>query len=189
MLERILMISKLKQLFKKKVKRYAIVGAPCSGKTTTIELLEKRGYHVVPEMARDIVKEEQSKKGGSLFPWIVVHKFQLRILRKYLDAEDRIKEGIVFSDRGIGDGLAYYYHEVIRPPEELVKEVKKKRYDTVFYLDALEYKSDRQRNEGKEVASRVGRKILETYRKFGYRVVIVPIMSEEERVDFIVKNI
>ncbi len=172
-----------------KVKKYAIVGAPCSGKTTTIEILEKRGYNVVQEMARDIVIEEQSKKGGSLFPWIVIHKFQLKILRRYLEAEDRIKEGVVFSDRGIGDGLAYYYHEVIRPPEELVREVKKKRYNKVFYLDALEYKTDRVRNEGKEVASRVGRKILETYRKFGYKVVIVPVMPVEERVEFILKNI
>jgi predicted ATPase len=182
------MISKLKRLFSK-VKRYAIVGAPCSGKTTTIDILKKRGYNVVHEMAREIVEEEQSKKGGSLFPWIVIHKFQLKILRNYLQAEDKIKEGIVFSDRGIGDGLAYYYHEVITPPKELVDEMKKKRYDKVFYLDALEYKTDRVRNEGKEVASRVGRKILETYRKFGYKVVVVPVMSVEERVDFIVSRL
>ena len=113
----------------------------------------------------------------------------MKILRNYLEAEDRIKKGIVFSDRGIGDGLAYYYHEVINPPEELIKAVKKKRYDKVFYLDALEYKTDRVRNEGKEVASRVGRKILETYRKFGYKVVVVPVMSVEERVDFIVSRL
>jgi len=182
------MVLGLKRLFRK-VKRYAIVGAPCSGKTTTINILKEKGYNVVEEMAREIVKEEQAKKGGSLFPWIVVHKFQLKILRKYLEAEDRFKEGVVFSDRGIGDGLAYYYHEVVTPPKELINEVKKKRYNKVFYLDALEYKSDRQRNEGKEVASRVGRKILETYRKFGYKVVIVPVMSVEERVDFILKNI
>ena len=171
-----------------KVKKYAIVGGPCSGKTTTINLLSGKGYQVVEEAARVIVQKER-EKGASLFPWIVIDKFQLQILRRYLEKENAFEEGYVFSDRGIGDGLAYYYHEGIRPPKELVDAVKKKRYKKVFFLEPLEYVTDKVRNEGREVASKVGMRILETYKKFGYRVIEVPVMPVEKRVEFILKNI
>ena len=178
----------LKRLFSK-VKKYAIIGAPCSGKTTTINLLKEKGFQVVEEVATEIIFEEQTKKGGSLFPWIVIDKFQLKILRRLMAAEDKFEKGMVFSDRGIGDGLAYYYNECIRPPKELVDAFKRKRYKKVFFLEPLEYRTDIHRNEGKKSAAKIARRILKTYKDFNYKIVYVPVMSVEERVDFIFKNI
>ena len=37
---------------------YVITGAPCSGKTSVIREIEKRGYGTVPEAARTYIKQE-----------------------------------------------------------------------------------------------------------------------------------
>jgi predicted ATPase len=44
---------------------YVITGAPCSGKTSVIHELEKRGYHIVTETARAHI-EKQLAKGLTL---------------------------------------------------------------------------------------------------------------------------
>ena len=181
------MWEKILKIFKSDTKKYAIVGAPCSGKTTTINYLKERGHQVVEEVATEVIFEEQAK-GGSLFPWVVIDRFQLKILRRLMAAEDKFNEGAVFSDRGIGDGLAYYYNECIKPPKELVDAFKKKRYKKVFFLEPLEYRTDVHRNEGKKKAEKIARRILKTYKDFNYKIVRVPVMSVEERANFILEN-
>ena len=37
---------------------YVLTGAPCSGKTTLIELLQEKGYQTVPELARVYIDEQ-----------------------------------------------------------------------------------------------------------------------------------
>ncbi len=53
---------------KKKNNFYVISGGPGVGKTTLLTELNKSGSIVVPEIARQLIKEQQDKNGEAL-PW------------------------------------------------------------------------------------------------------------------------
>src|SRR5690554_1815606 len=47
---------------------YVLTGGPGVGKTTLLEELERRNYEIVPEIARELIKEQQ-KTNGQALPW------------------------------------------------------------------------------------------------------------------------
>lgn len=47
---------------------HIITGGPGVGKTTILKALEKSGYGVIPEIAREIIREQVATKGDGL-PW------------------------------------------------------------------------------------------------------------------------
>lgn len=47
---------------------YVLTGGPGVGKTTLLEELERRNYEIVPEIARELIKEQQ-KTNGQVLPW------------------------------------------------------------------------------------------------------------------------
>ncbi len=47
---------------------YVISGGPGVGKRTLLKELQKKGYTIVPEVARDLIKEQQRTRGEAL-PW------------------------------------------------------------------------------------------------------------------------
>ncbi|GLU45411.1 AAA family ATPase [Allomuricauda sp. NBRC 101325] len=47
---------------------YVITGGPGVGKTTLLHELKQRGFMVVPEIARELIKEQQAIDGDAL-PW------------------------------------------------------------------------------------------------------------------------
>ncbi len=50
------------------MKKYVLTGGPSVGKITVIEILAKRGYKILPEVARMIIEEERIK-GTDILPW------------------------------------------------------------------------------------------------------------------------
>ncbi len=42
---------------------YIITGGPGVGKTTLLEELKNRNYQIVPEIARELIKEQQANNG------------------------------------------------------------------------------------------------------------------------------
>jgi len=169
------------------LKRIAITGGPGVGKSTVLEILAYKGFQTTPEAARLIIDKELLQKDSDCLPWKNIPKFQNSVSELQLKLENAITTGIVFSDRGIVDGYAYSQIDKIPVPEVILKEGRN-RYDFVFFLDRLPcYQKDNSRREDIQKATQIQQAIKSAYVKFGYTPISVPVLSPEERVDFILK--
>jgi predicted ATPase len=66
----------------------------------------------------------------------------------------------------------------------------KDRYDGIFLPDPLpHYKNDESRVEDADGSKAIHAAIVEAYLKFGYAPITVPVLSPEERVQFITNHI
>jgi predicted ATPase len=170
-------------------KVYVITGSPGSGKTTTLECLKREGFHIVPEVARNIINEELEKDSEKL-PWMNLDDFQRKVMKKQLEVEVRLpRDEIVFLDRGLPDGLAYYYLNDLQPPTELLK-LSKGRYGGIFLLDPLPcYITDTIRREDEKTAARLCELLFKVYVKLGYGVTRIPATPVKERVKLIKQHL
>lgn len=171
-------------------RKFVLTGGPCAGKTTTLNGLMGRGFHVVPEIARMIIEHQQATD-GHILPWKNFELFEMEIMNRQLALEGAITPGkTAFVDRGLPDQLAYfrlYDKPMVRAIEDTAK---RSRYDGVFLLDILpNYEVDSTRTESLDDARRVHRFIEESYVDLGYDVTRVPAMSVEERIEFILSKV
>jgi predicted ATPase len=173
------------------MKKFVITGPSCSGKSSLIRELKKRGFYVVNEVAASYILKQ--KASGAEKPWLSP-SFQPALLRIHLDRERRINPGtgIAFFDRGVPDTLAFFKHRKQEVPEELAKRVAAlKRYDKVFALSQLPFfESENFRIEkDAEEAKNLFEMIRKEYELNGYSLINVPSVSVEERVNFILENL
>ena len=171
-------------------KKFVITGGPGYGKTSVVEELANRGFHIVPECARKVIIEE-SLDGSDDLPWKDVDAFQRKVFELQVKEEKEIpKEKTTFLDRGIIDGLVYWELNNLEVPEELIEMAKEFRYDCIFLLDILPiYETDSERREDEDTARKLHGLVRKYYEMFGYNVVSVPAMSVDKRVDFIINHI
>ncbi|MBS3092802.1 ATP-binding protein [Candidatus Pacearchaeota archaeon] len=100
------------------------------------------------------------------------------------------KEEIVFSDRGFGDTLGYYEFHKLKIPKDEFDYAKKFKCPKIFILDFLKvYEKDKLRQENIKEQRKIHRSIINMYKKLGYNPIIVPFMTIQERVDFILKRV
>jgi predicted ATPase len=169
-----------------------ITGGPGVGKTTLVEKLKDMGYYTIPEAAR-YVAEEEIRKGSTVIPRFKdkVREFQLKVLNAQLRFErDAPKDEIIFLDRGIPDGIAYFWLHEVEPCEEIIEAAKKHRYDLVFILEPLPiYRKDNVRWEEPEIAKKAQKLIEKAYRMLNYDVILVPAMSIEKRARFVIEKV
>ncbi|MBB5334427.1 AAA family ATPase [Chryseobacterium koreense] len=174
----------------KKTNWYVITGGPSTGKTTTIDLLQKLGYHTTIEYARhyidtmrnvgDSVEEIRSNK----------KKFQLAVLEMQIAQEASLnKDDLVFLDRAIPDAMAYYQFLKLDYDEELRKAVNEVSYKKIFILERLPFTKDYARTENEDDQKVIHQLIIETYTNLGFPIVFVPVLPPEERVQFILNNL
>lgn len=171
-------------------KKYVLTGGPCTGKTTTLNFLGKRGFQTLPEVPRIII-DHQLSINGNILPWKEFRSFQKEVLLKQIEFESKLQNAsIAFLDRGIPDQLAYYRLHKVEPWDFLVETARKVRYDGVFLLDMLPtYETDSARKEDPETAKKIHSLINESYSDLGYDVVSVPPLSVEERIELILSNV
>jgi predicted ATPase len=169
---------------------YAVSGAPSSGKTTTVHLLAVRGYLTTEEQARAIITEEMAK-GRTLEEvrgageW-----FQEVILERQLALEAELpRDKTVFLDRGVPDGLAYERFLNLLPNRALAEAAQQSTYRRVFFLEPLGFVADQGRIEDSKTQTNLHHAIRDTYLELGFDVVDVPVLSPEERVDFILDRL
>jgi predicted ATPase len=168
-----------------------ITGAPSSGKTTIISILKKRGYCIVPESAR-IILDERVASGMSVAEARGTElEFQERIFQhKLLLHNTQPPEKLSFFDRGMHDILAYilYYHY---PRDVRIdKAMEDITYRHVFLLEPLpDFTPDYGRMEGPNFGDAITPLLYEAYASYGMLPVTVPVMSAEERVDFILAHV
>ena len=169
---------------------YVITGGPSSGKTTTIELLRGRGFHVTNEQASDIISEELAKGRTLLEVRADGDWFQQEILTRQLEDEATLKvDETVFLDRGVPDGLGYERYLKLTPNPALHLASQQARYRKVFLLECLPVKIDWNRHEDAQVQQEIHDAIRATYLELGFDLIDVPALSPEERVEFILERL
>ncbi|MDR2956060.1 MAG: AAA family ATPase [Prevotella sp.] len=172
---------------------YIITGGPGAGKTTLLEELQRRGYKCIPEVARNIIKD-QIDNGGDALPWMDAEKYsELMLLHSISDFEKyKDERDTVFFDRGIPDTYGYEQLMNFEYNEKLVAAVSQYRYNLmVFILPPWEYiyQTDNERKQNFKTAIETYQVMLSVYKRLGYKPVHVPCLSETNRADFVENRI
>jgi predicted ATPase len=166
-----------------------ITGGPCTGKTTVVNLLAKRGYKTTIEHARHYIDTQKIK--GRTVKEILENKkeFQLGVLNMQIEKERTLDVNEqVFLDRALPDAMAYYQFLGVEYDDRLIELCNKYCYKRAFILDRLPFTNDYARLENEEEQIKIHNLIIKVYETF-CPIVRVPVLPPEERVDFILKNL
>jgi len=181
--------SLLSTIFEAQTNWHVITGAPCSGKTTIIDLLSKKGYKIVPEVGRMYVEEEISK--GRTLEEIrkncVAFDYAICELTLKIESDLQHKE-VLFLDRAFPDSLAFFQQFGL-DPNEILPKCFHHHYASVFVLDRFPSIKDAARIEDDIAADFLDKQLASNYRALGYAVVRVPAYLPEERCMYILDKL
>ncbi|KAB7530295.1 AAA family ATPase [Flagellimonas olearia] len=171
---------------------YVITGGPGVGKTTLLNELQNRGHATVPEIARELIKEQQDNNGDAL-PWKDKKLYMELMFQHSVESFKQINHSSngtdpIFFDRGFLDALCYASLEGIPIVQEMRTTAEIMRYNThVFILSPWQeiYQTDEQRKQDWNEAVFTYNKMIQTYRGYQYDLVEVPKAPVGERVDFV----
>jgi len=165
-----------------------ITGAPCSGKSTLIDLLAEKGFHTVPECARLYIEREMA--GGRMNHPIRTDAAALQ--RGIKDMQLRTEAGLpandlLFLDGAVPGSLAYYRVFGL-DPNEILLDCFHHRYASVFMLEPLPFQTDGERiGEMVSIASYLDEWHARDYIALGYSLIRVPVLPPEERLAFVLE--
>ena len=152
-------------------------------------MLEQRGYKVIHEVARAYIDNELMK--GKTLAQIKADEwaFERHILLEKVRIESTLKKDeIIFFDRGVPDSIAYYKLNSLDAAEPFQKSGEV-RYQNVFLFERLRFLTDPVRTEDEKTARRLNRLIEESYQSLGYDIIHVPLLSVQERTDFVLERL
>jgi predicted ATPase len=177
------------------VRGYVLTGAPGSGKTAVLRLLEVEGHVVVEEAATDVIALGEAL--GDREPWRE-HAFLDRIVALQRERQDRVRAAeaaVVFFDRSPVCTLALSHFLGFTPSRLLAGEVERvvaeSVYETtVFFIRNLGFVQPTAARRISFADSLVFEEIHErTYRDLGFQLVEVPAGPLPERVALILQTI
>jgi predicted ATPase len=172
--------------FEIQTKWHVITGAPCSGKTTLIDMLAEEGYKTVAEGARACFEAKFAK--GLTFKEIMKDAIPLhhKIFDVQLELERNLRPGeVTFLDRALPDSLSS--HRVFgMDPNSILADCFRYRYASVFILEQLPQLRERTLGpEDAETADFLDEWLVRDYSTLGYEVVRVPVLAPQERFQFV----
>jgi|GEM_PF-242816 len=174
---------------------YIITGGPGVGKTTLLDALMADGFTVIPEAAREIIREQEQIKGKGV-PWedngLYTELMLSQSVKDYREATSLPLNEPVFFDRGIPDSLCHWELSGNPITAEMEECVQKYRYNpTVFILPPWKeiYHMDNERKQSWKEAEPTFHKMMEIYERYGYNTVIVPKDTIENRKQFVINRI
>lgn len=174
---------------------YVITGGPSVGKTRLIEELKKRSFNTVEEDARKLIKEEIQTMGDAI-PWKNKESYARKMLTRSINTYQTIQKSKInepiFFDRGILDSLCYIEMENLNitcPINE--EQVGILYHKEVFILPPWKhiYTTDNERKQDWDTCLFTYKKMVKTYKKYGYKLIHVPPGSITVRVDFILQHL
>jgi predicted ATPase len=168
-----------------------ISGCSGGGKSTLLVELHRRGYDVIEEPGRRIVKEELAT-GGTALPWIDSVAFVRRAIAMALADRDAIAtagaggEGWVFVDRGLIDAAAALEYLTGEPVLQTLG-ARHRYHQRVFLAPPWPeiYATDPERRHELDDALAEYERLLDVYPSLGYEVVVLPKVGVAERADFV----
>jgi predicted ATPase len=182
--------SQLAAPFELQTRWHVLTGAACCGKTTLLEMLAAWGYAVIPETARDFFTSEMAK--GRMLDEILKDRIALQydILALQREYEDGFAaDCVTFLDRAVPDSLAFFRVHGGNP-NAILPECFHRRYASVFILDRLPLHRKQTLGPEDDANSNFLDQWLERdYQALGYAVLRVPVLSPEERLEFILEKI
>lgn len=103
-----------------------------------------------------------------------------------------VKEEIIFFDRSFLEGISYY--QTLNIPgsnkyDHIINELR--YYSTIFMMPPWKeiFSQDAERKHSFEDAVEEYERLLESYPKYGYRLIELPKINVTERVKFILSTI
>jgi predicted ATPase len=179
----------LTSAYKTQTNWHVITGAPCSGKTTLINLLASEGFQTIPEAAREYLEREMA--GGRSLEEIRANDSTIApvINRFQWETESQLQhDDTIFLDRAYPDCLSFF-RLVGLDPNEILPKCFQHRYASVFILDRFPYKKDGIRKEGDAASDFLDEALFQDYEALGYDVVRVPILSPQDRMSFVLHRL
>jgi predicted ATPase len=176
--------------------RVLFTGGPATGKSTLIEGLTSLGYRCYPEEIRlltDEILQSHPTLPDNENPLLMAEDsldFNRRLLgqrlRQWRDFEVR-EEALAFFDRGLPDVLAYMDAFGQPYPGNFEQLCQWHRYDCVFLTPIWPeiFKNDKQRLESVETAYQTESHLIDTYRRYDYELIAIPLLPLEDRIRFV----
>lgn len=163
--------------------RFVVSGGPGSGKTTLLRALAAQGETCLPEVSRELIRE-QTRHGGSAIPWINVEDFSRacsKLMRLQLAGAHPWRR--VFFDRGLPDLIGYLRcgrHEV---PDDLI--TGSKEYTPLVFMAPPWpeiYVNDPERLQRYSEAVALGTHIRQAYLDLKFTIIDLARASVDSRV-------
>ncbi len=170
-----------------------LTGCSGSGKSSLLSALARRGYAVVQEPGRQVIRE-QNYIGGDATPEMNAVKFLeftiSRTIHQMISASSTTS--FVFFDRSIVDQIGGFELLGMETPRHLLKAAELFRYHRrVFVTPPWPgiFRNDAERTHGFDAAVAMYEPQMKTYERLGYELVSVPQTGIEERADFVLASL
>ncbi len=176
---------------------YLCTGGPGTGKTTTLLALQQKGYAVVEENARRIIKEQHATGGNATHEGDKKAFCELMLTSNIHDFKQHLhtSDSILF-DRGIPDSLAYKtlaadedWGDAFQKIEIAVQQYRYNEKVFVFPPWQEIYLTDEQREHTFEEAIESYSAVTQAHSDAGYTLIEVPKTTVEKRVEFLLNEI
>ena len=173
------------------LKRIVISGGPATGKTSLIYGLQKQGYSCFHEVSREIIREQLEANSGIL-PWQNLTAFSELVFEGRKSQFLAAFHSSSFYDRSLIDTLAYMVKDGLPIPEHWLADVQDHRYDNPIFITPPWkeiFANDHERRESWEQVLHIHEFLMSSYAQYGYDVVLVPKVTVEERIEFILSHV
>ena len=168
--------------------KVVLIGGPCSGKSTIINMLKHKGYDVVPEVAKDVFLS-MGLPDPSNQDWYA--SLQNIIAMEQIKRESQFNNSkLTFLDRGIYDIIAYCQKDLGFVPDTAKKIIDNHPgYDLVFLLDQLPFVKESYRVEkNHQEAALLHAMVYDVYKTLGYDIIKIPILPPKQRLDYLLRR-
>lgn len=172
---------------------FILTGGPGAGKTSVIQELARRGYHIIEEVGRNIIKNELTT-GGNALPWQDRQKYADKMLAHSIEDFVSVKQSdeIYFFDRGIPDTYRYINLEKLELNQLIQDAVQLYRYNQkafIFPAWRATYENDAERKQDFQKAVSTYENMYSVYEKLEYEIIEVPFGSITQRTDFVLNKV
>lgn len=172
------------------MRKFIITGGPNSGKSTTIDLLSKRGYSVLRETSRIVIEQM------NIFPWDGQELFCEVCRNEQMGREKEISGSIVFLDRSLVGPVAHSEIAGVGISKDFYQNTEEVKHESpASILEMLpNYVADALRKDSPEDAAAVHKRLRVVYERPGFRLVDAPLFSSNEhesnvrRIEFILSQ-
>ena len=170
-----------------------ISGCSGGGKSTLLAALTTRGYGVVEEPGRQVVKA-QLAIGGDGLPWANVERFIALCVELAVEKWDEAQRrgGVSFFDRGIVDAVSGLQHLKLPMPPAFATALETRRYHERMFMAPPWpeiFANDDERRHSFANAVAEFERLVEAYGRLGYDVVMLPKIAVEARAAFVLEQL